>query len=39
MGEMKKYINELYKTERSTIHAKSGCIVEQNTGYNGNMHT
>ena len=34
-----KYWDEIYKTKSSTIHADLGCIVEQNTEYNGNMHT
>jgi len=39
MNEMKKHLNTFYKTKSSTIHANLGCIVEQNTDYNGNMHT
>lgn len=30
IGKTKNPLDDFYKTERSTIHANSGCIVEQN---------
>jgi hypothetical protein len=30
IGKIKNPLDDFYKTERSTIHANSGCIVEQN---------
>ena len=39
IGRIKNPLDDFYKTKSSTIHANLGCIVEQNTEYNGNMHT
>ena len=39
IGRIKNPLDDFYKTKSSTIHANLGCIVEQNSEYNENMHT
>ena len=39
IGKIKNPLDDFFKTKSSTIHANLGCIVEQNSEYNGNMHT